>query len=378
MILSRYQVRQTWDAQGKAVLTLHKAGVPTEEIALTTGMTQSMVARAIEGFKETDPDYMEELKELDWRNLFHTSDQLLNAPPVEFAIHGWLQEGGITMYGGLPGHGKSLLGMSTVKALLTGEPLFGYPYFKVRKASRVLYLSPEVGLSELAHRLRLFSLMPFVENGSLLVRSMGSPLAPLTDVGILNAAEGADVFLDTATRFIEGDENSSTEQKVFTTDLFDLLGAGARTVTGLHHSAKGTAGASNLTLENALRGSGELGAMLSTGWAIRQVNSELNRIYVSNIKARDFEAVQPFVLGGRPEIDQTGDFKMIAPPGAKLSDYANVGGRPTVVDDDASGEIIKLHKEGKTEREIAKAVNLSKTTVHRVLGSVDRSETPTP
>jgi hypothetical protein len=46
---------------------------------------------------------------------------------------------------------------------------------------------------------------------------------------ILRAAEGADVFWDTAVRFMEGDENSSTEQRVFARNLFTVLSAGART-----------------------------------------------------------------------------------------------------------------------------------------------------
>jgi orotate phosphoribosyltransferase-like protein len=384
MQISQYQMRRTWDAQGKAVAALKQAGMSTEEIALTTGMTTNMVLRSVAAFQETDPEYMDVLKERDWRELFHTASEVLNAPPVEFAIHGFLQEEGINMIGGLPGHGKTLIGMSMVKALLTGAPLFGHAYFSVRKSSRVLYLSPEVGISALAHRLRLFKLMPFIENGSLLVRSLGSPAVPLTDYGILNAAKGADVFLDTAVRFMEGDENSSTEQKVFTNNLFEVVSAGGRTVVGLHHSGKGTAGASNLTLENSLRGSGEIGAMLSTAWAIRQVDGETNRIYVTNIKCRDFEACAPFVLEGRPWIDTTGDFKMVCRPGdaGLISDHgAVVGGRPTVVDEDAGAEITRLKAQGLSEQKIAEAVKLSKSAVHRFLmrGSrVNRSETKAP
>jgi hypothetical protein len=90
-----------------------------------------------------------------WGEMFHSYDEIANAPALTFAIHGWLQAEGITMYGGLPGHGKTLLGLSTARALLTGEPLFGYEYFEVQRARRVLYLCPEVGLGPLAHRLKL-------------------------------------------------------------------------------------------------------------------------------------------------------------------------------------------------------------------------------
>src|SRR2546428_7175149 len=142
------------------------------------------------------------------------------------------------MYGGLPGHGKTLLGLSTARALLTGNPLFGYDYFKVARAKRVLYLCPEVGRGPLSHRIKLFRLLPFVQSGDLCIRSLSAPDVPLMDKRILKAAEGADVFLDTAVRFMEGEENSSTEQRVFAKNLFTLLSAGARTVVGLHHSPK--------------------------------------------------------------------------------------------------------------------------------------------
>jgi len=44
-----------------------------------------------------------------WGELFHTYEDVINTPPLKFAIHGWLQAEGITMYGGLPGHGKTLM-----------------------------------------------------------------------------------------------------------------------------------------------------------------------------------------------------------------------------------------------------------------------------
>jgi len=367
--LSLYKTRLIWDAQADAVRKLAAVGVSHEDISRITDLPVLKIPIALQSTYRTDPDDLERIKAREWKELFHTVHEILTVPPVEFAIRGFLQEDGVSMIGGLPGHGKTLMGMSLIKALLSGAPLFGYDYFKVRKASRVLYLSPEVSLGPLAKRLRMFNLIPFVENGTLFVRSLGAPEVPLTDEALLDAAEGADVVLDTAARFITGEENSATEQKVLSQNLFALLNAGARTVTALHHSGKGSANVSDLTLENALRGSGEIGAMLSCAWAIRQVDAASTRIFVSNIKARDFEACPPFVLEGRPYIDQTGDFKMVQAPGdgAKLSDHAEVGGRPTTVDPDAGAEINRLRTEGKSEREIAKTVGLSKTVIHRFL-----------
>jgi primase-polymerase (primpol)-like protein len=40
----------------------------------------------------------------NWRSLFHAREETETAPPITFAIENFLQEGGITMLGGLPGH----------------------------------------------------------------------------------------------------------------------------------------------------------------------------------------------------------------------------------------------------------------------------------
>jgi RecA-family ATPase len=299
-----------------------------------------------------------------WGELFHTYEEVLNTPPLKFAIHGWLQAEGITMYGGLPGHGKTLLGLSTAKALLTGEPLFGYDYFTVDRSKRVLYLCPEVGLGPLTHRLKLFRLLPFIKSGELRVRSLTAPEVPLMDARILKAAEGADVFLDTAVRFMEGEENSATEQRVFAKNLFTLLSAGARSVVGLHHSPKFSKKAETMNLENALRGTNELGAMLSTAWGTKLVDQETTRLYVQNLKPRDFDPVGAFTLEGRPHIDQTGDFRMVDLPGAagELKDHQPTKG---LIDPDAGKEITRLLALGKSVREIAQGVGLSKSVVGR-------------
>ena len=73
----------------------------------------------------------------------------------------------------------------------------------------------------------------------LFYRTLSSPEDVLiTDPRILKAAEGADVFLDTAIRFMDGagNESESASMRMFSKNLFALVKAGARTVTGLHHS----------------------------------------------------------------------------------------------------------------------------------------------
>lgn len=193
----------------------------------------------------------------DWRSLFHTYDETMNAPPLKFAIEGFLQEDGITYLGGLAGHGKTLIMLNQAKSLLEGTPLFGYEPFKVtRMSDRVLYLVPESGLGPFVHRLKLFGLTEHVKSGRLFYRTMTAieQKTSLVDPRLLRAAEGADVFLDTAIRFMEGDENSSSDNRVFANTLFKLQSVGTRTITGAHHSPKGFANKEQMTLENTLRG----------------------------------------------------------------------------------------------------------------------------
>src|SRR5207248_2739680 len=92
----------------------------------------------------------------------------------------------------------------------------------------------------------------------------------LSDPRLLEAAKAADVILDTGIRFLPDgiDENNAADMRRFSKLLFDLLKAGARTVLVLHHSPKFLNGAESkdLTLENCLRGSGDLGAMCGAAW----------------------------------------------------------------------------------------------------------------
>jgi len=133
----------------------------------------------------------------DWRSVFHTYHEFCNAPPVKFAIAGFLQEAGITLIGGVPGHGKTFIMLSMAKALLSGTPLFGHAAFEVSTPSqRVVYLCPEVGMGPFSHRLKLFGLSEYVRSGKLLFRTLSSTAeVPLTDPRMLEAVKGADLVL---------------------------------------------------------------------------------------------------------------------------------------------------------------------------------------
>jgi hypothetical protein len=333
------------------------------------------IKKAIEYYEETKANrgQVEVVNPDDWRSIFHTMEETLNAPPLTFAINGFLQEAGITMIGGPSGHSKTFVALAMVRSLLTGERLFDY-FDVVSPAKRILYLVPESSLSPFAHRLRKFKLVPYVGDRlfyyTLSKDNDGKPLR-ITDPRLLKAAEGADVFLDTAVRFMEGsDENSSAEARVFADNLFALLRAGARTVTGIHHAPKGLNKHETLSLENVLRGSGDIGAALATCWGVYQVDKAANRIYVDNVKPRDFQPCEPFLLEGRPYIDDTGNFKMVGQPGMcePLSRLKpNSGKKAGAKEDPQKAEklerILKLKAAGESNLAISKAVGISDKTV---------------
>jgi hypothetical protein len=258
---------------------------------------------------------------VSWREVFHSFTDFETAAPLSFAIGGFLQNNGATMIGGLSGHGKTLVNLSIAKALLAGKGARLWDLFPVEEnAVRVVYLIPESAIEPFKHRLRLFGLYDYLapNDERLLVRTLSKGPTPcLSDPRILYGAKGAHVFLDTAVRFsAEGDENSAGDnQRGLAADIFALLASGARTVIGAHHAPKPFAKENVMRLENVLRGSGDIGAMLTTAWGIKQLDPAQNIIHIENLKPRDFQPVAPFQIIGRPFIDRQGDFQLFKRPG---------------------------------------------------------------
>ena len=316
----------------------------------------------------------------EWRALFHTYQEFQNAPPLQFAIENFLQDDGITLIGALAGHGKTMLMLAMVQALLDGTPLFNWDMFAVsRPSSRVLYLIPECGIGPFWARLKLFHMEDHVRSDRLLVRTLSAKeQISLTDSRILKAAEGADIFLDTAVRFMDGAENDVEPARVFAATLFALLSAGARTITGAHHAPKGFETQDRMTLEIILRGSGDIGAMLSTAWGLRQIDADSNRIYVANVKARDFQPCEPFIIEGRPQLERTGRFQMAQKPGeakelrAYLS-HTRPGRAASADKEDKLQQVLALRENGRSFQQIADALGISKGTVSKWLSKHDES-----
>ena len=338
-------------------------------------MRESAVARPIGGSGDSIRCNQHAMPDIEWRSLFHTADEFEMAPPLQFAIEGFTPEQGIGVIGGLAGHGKTLVMLSMAQAMLNGTALFDrFPV--TRTSSRVLYLIPECGLGPFWQRLKCFRFEDHVRTDRLLVHTLSArEQVSLDDPRLLRAAEGADVFLDTAVRFMDGSENDVEPARAFAQMLFSLLGAGARTITGAHHAPKGFESQERMTLENILRGSGDIGAMLSVAWGLRQINAASTRIYIENVKARDFEPCQPFIIEGRPHLEATGHFKLVAPPGetGSLRDYLPRRGGACAVPgkQDKTEQAVQMRSEGRSIREIAGALGVGKSTVNRWLEHFD-------
>lgn len=248
----------------------------------------------------------EEKKITNWRERYLTFEQVRDAKPVEFLIDGFLALDSITAIAAPVGQRKSLIALNVAHALCTGEPLFNY--FKVTKQpSRVIYLCPEMGISSFSMRLKQIGLAPHVGQ-TLFCQTMDVDSIKLTDLD--EELPGAVVIVDTLTRFVDGDQNSSEDMSRFAKVVFTLQRRGA-TVVLLHHSIKGNP--LILTLDSAMRGSTELAAFVTSCWATRLTDPSEpynSPSLLVNVKQRDFES-KPFEATS----DKTCRMHIIGEPG---------------------------------------------------------------
>ena len=225
-----------------------------------------------------------------WEGYFHTKEEMDSAEPISFLIEGFLQREGVTAIAAPVRERKSLIALNICHALLTGEKLFNH-FEVVHKPERVLYLCPEVSLGPFKDRMEKIGLMEFVGT-TLFCRTLSAEgKLNLADPLLRDALPGSVVVLDTAIRFLEGDENSSKDVRSFADSIFSLLKNGAEAVLLLHHSPKEMG--DTMTLENAMRGSGDMGAFLACCWGTRLQDPTKpyeSASFLSNLKQRDFES----------------------------------------------------------------------------------------
>jgi AAA domain-containing protein len=260
----------------------------------------------------------------DWRsNLCSVS--ALQKGGTKMLINNFMPEG-TTMVGALAGCGKTFFALSICKALTTGKPFLGQ--FEVPEIVPVLYLAPETSGSSFRARCEKFGIP---DDGSLFLCrtiSEGAPLA-LNDPAVLAAVGHMKpvVVLDTVIRFSKStDENSASANKVLSDEINNLKAAGARGVLCLHHATKSSR-KEGLTLESALRGTGDMAAVAQGVYGLRR-NDALHdngngptHLQVMCLKPPDFDAPPPFTIALKVKsgdelvscIDTRGDFLLFEP-----------------------------------------------------------------
>jgi hypothetical protein len=259
-----------------------------------------------------------------------------------------------------------------VKALLTGEPLFNVPKLRVPlPSSRVIYLCPEASRTSLRKRLKMLGLIGYVYDGNtnpqgrLYIRSLSKgPKLNLDDLELLKLANGADIFIDTAIRYLEGNENDAGDVKQMTEKSLNLLAAGARSMFVAHHSGKQFASATEMTLENCSRGSTEFTAALTNAIGMCQLDKEKNLIHFHFIDGRDMdEPATDIHLQGRPYLSQIGNFQVTE----NVEKFKGRNGKSGPKDPDrkAKIEFAKSVDDGERSlQDITDAINMKFGTTH--------------
>ncbi len=254
---------------------------------------------------------------VDWRTRFHRVDELPDGD-IRFLIENVLPEG-VAFIGALSGAGKTWLCLSMARALTTGKKFLGN--FTVPEPVEVLYLCPEMNAKTFKKRCRSFGINDRFHCQTI---SDGAPL-DLADPVLAAAVTELKpvIFLDTAIRFMHvEDENSSAENaRGLATAVFSLIHMGAQAVVCLHHRPKAGAQDDELTLENCLRGTTDLGAICDVVWGLRyekgsgdqyaKDSRKLVRLQACCVKARDFITPEDLRIQLVPFIDNIGDFAVL-------------------------------------------------------------------
>jgi len=252
-------------------------------------------------------------------SLWDTQSEMLDDKELQAVIEHITNVGESTWLFGPPKQGKTWIMLCIVKALLTGEPLFGVERLRVPcKSKRVIYLCPEAGRIGLTQRLRMLGLIEHLYDpitnpeGRLYLRSLSKGVKlDLDNSKLLEVVKGADIFIDTCIRYVEGDENNATDVKVMTEKILNLLAMGARSMWVAHHSGKSFASATEITLENCARGSTEFAASLTNAIGIVQLDKAKNLIHFHYIDGRDMsEPAADMHLQGRPYLSEVGNFQV--------------------------------------------------------------------
>ena len=354
-------------------LEIYSGNIPNKLMAMT-GDVIDLFRSTIENRQQQLTELLQRVKSktppaalaapLDWRKRFHTVDELPDGD-ICFLIEDVLPEG-VTFVGALSGAGKTWFCLSLARALTTGKKFLGN--HSVPEPVEVLYLCPEMSAKTFKKRCRLFGIS---ERFHCMTISDGVPLN-LGEPVLADAIRELKpvVFLDTAVRFSHAEDENAAAQNAqgLARDVFALLHLGARAVCCLHHRPKAGA-VEEMTLENTLRGTGDLGAICDAVWGLcyEKGNSEqyakesrqLVRLTVRCVKARDFPTPEDSRIQLSPFIDTIGDFGVLD------------GDAETTAAEQRQSETAKLNaailaNPGSSLRELQQATNVNKNRIPKL------------
>jgi hypothetical protein len=327
----------------------HNKGVPVE---LKSGNTKNRLFTLTGDVYSLDPTIQNRQEALDqllrnckagkflkpsvvdtsnWRDKFHTVEELPDGD-IEFLIEQTLPKG-VAFIGALSGAGKTWFCLSLARALTTGKKFLGI--WDVPNPVNVLYLCPEMSAKAFKRRCVRFGIGG--ERFRCQTISDGMPL-DLLDPMLIQAVKELQpvVFLDTAIRFanVEDENSASQNAQGMAKAVFALLHLGAQAVVCLHHRSKDNAKnkIDEMTLENALRGTGDLGAMCDVVWGLQydRADSSLQylkesrdvvRLAVRCVKARDFRTPEDYRIQLEPFIDSIGDMAVLTEETKKEAEH---------------------------------------------------------
>ena len=257
---------------------------------------------------------------IDWRKDFHTLEELPDGD-ITWLIEGVLPEG-VGFIGALSGAGKTWFALSMARALSTGQKFLGN--YKVPEPVPVLYLCPEMSDKTFKKRGRLFGIPMNGDMFRCRTIADGVPI-PLKDPRLVAAVRELKpvIFLDTALRFsLADDENDAAQHaRGLGNAIFTLKHMGARAVVALDHRSKKGAEQNEMTLENALRGSGDIGAICDATWCLQldkgdggqyaKDSKKSVRLIAKCCKMRDAVELDEFRVQLFPHIETIGDFGVL-------------------------------------------------------------------
>jgi hypothetical protein len=306
-----------------------------------------------------------------WRSQFRNLSEMEQGDIV-MIIDGVLQEG-TCFLGANPGNGKTLVALAFAKAICLGEPLFGISDYAVKQPRNVIYLIPESGDKAFRKRGEAFRL-PSDDRFIARTISSGGPLG-LSDPSLMEAIRQMKpvVILDTASRFLQAnDENSAAQNRLLVNDIMALRAAGAVCVIILHHAKKSQSTKREMmTLDNMLRGTSDFGAMCDQAYGIRMDEHLYNRgagpmeIELANLKDRER-------LGGLTSVRLAASYKN---PGAifptsyidEIGNFSPVNFKETRVRDEATLNSLVEANPTMTVAELSEATGIKPYTVKESL-----------